>query len=150
MCRAKSGVAVRVDEQTVKVYTLPGEDSHEKIRAHFHMSDRGELSRYATPVECVPMTGIGAHEGDYDFIFDDCRPEWWTDAMSADAKTFLVKTFVDELASGAYNGALNLSSLTSLPDNCTLTPGGGLYLCKADNALIARIKTMFSGEIRRL
>ena len=170
MCLAKSGIAIYVDEQTVKVYTLPGVDSHEHIREHFHLSDRGELSRFATPLECIPITGIGANEADYELVFDDCRPTWWTDQMSADAKRFLVKTFVDELMSGAYKefalnlrrltslpdnctltpgGWLDLRSLTSLPDNCTLTPCGGLDLrSNMDKTLIARIKTKFCGTIR--
>ena len=129
MCLAKSGIAIYVDEQTVKVYTLPGDDSHEQIREHFHLSDRGELSRFATPLECIPITGIGANEADYELVFDDCCPTWWTDQMSADAKACLVQAFVNELADGAYKEfSLNLRRLTSLPDNCTLTPGGGLDL----------------------
>ena len=131
MCRAKSGIAVRVDEQTLKIYTLPGEDSHEAIREHFNLIDDGILSRYQTPVECVPVTGIGPNVEDYDFIFDDHRPNWWTDQMTSEAKAFLVKTFVAELQDNAYNAVncqLDLHSLTVLPEHCTLTPGGWLDL----------------------
>ena len=129
MCQSISGVAVKSGD-SVKVYTLRDEDSHEAIRKEYGIGDGLEPSaRYQTPVELVPVRGLRRLE-DMDFIFDDERPDWWDDEMTEEAKRQLFSVWLlrwdgDILS---MKGSLNLGSLTSIPKGVTLKAGGDLYL----------------------
>ena len=76
MCRVISGVAVRVDEATVKVYTLRHHDSHEAIRMEFGLGDTSLLHRFQTPVELVPVGDVDLRDTSWwTFEFDEVVPE---------------------------------------------------------------------------
>ena len=125
MCQFRSGIAVRVDESTVRVYMLSDDDSHEEIRKHYRLTDDGELSRYQTPVELVPVRGLFRRE-DYDFVFDAGKPDWWVDGMMEQAVDVLFPAALTRLE--GTTGDLNLRSLVTLPEGVTLHAGGDLDL----------------------
>ncbi len=131
MCRAISGIAVRVDETTVAIKTLRHSDSHEEIRKEHGIGDTNPLHRYQTPVELVPIGDVDIRDtAGWEFIFDAGRPEWWTDDMTRKAREQL------DAAWGArwngdtlhMDGDLDLSGLTALPANAKLSAGRNLYL----------------------
>jgi len=130
MCRRKSGEAVFIDETHVRVYVLGGEDSHTEIcSAHKLRDDAGPLARRMTPVELVAVGDL-CDSGQWEFVFDAGRPEWWTEAHTAEAIRQLREAAGadwdgDELK---YTGDLDLGGLTSLPANAKLTAGGSLDL----------------------
>jgi len=126
MCQHKSGIVVRVDETTCKIFCLPREDSHSKIREHFNLSDDSLLGRFQTPVEFVPVRGLDKIE-DYDFKFDDNKPDWWRDEFEAEAKRVLFAQSQLDIAD-VFPGKLDLKSLTTLPAGCKLEAGFTLYL----------------------
>ena len=131
MCQHKSGVAVK-DGETIKVYTLVGEDSHTKIRNVHKLRDGGGAGAiFQTPVELVPVgqADLSAPET-WNFNFDDHRPAWWTDEMTAEAISQLAAAEKLDWKDGVLTagGALDLSSLTALPATAKLTAGGDLYL----------------------
>ena len=129
MCQRKSGVAVRC-EGGVRIYTLLGEDSHTKIREAHHIRDDGSLAASRqTPVEYVVRRDIRDTK-DWEFKFDDARPDWWTDAMTESAKRQLASAAEADWDGDVlkYSGNLNLRSLTSLPKGVTLKAGGYLGL----------------------
>jgi len=129
MCRKKSGVAVKSGNDVV-VYTIPGNDSHSDIREKHNLRDDASLmARYQTPVEFVPVRGMFDIK-DYDFEFDESRPEWWTGAMTKSAKKQLFRAAMDEWDGKTLEAGLdiNLSSLTTLPDGVTLKAGRYIYL----------------------
>ena len=149
MCQFISGIAVKNGE-AVTIYTLPREDSHTAIRAHFDIrDDGGPGASRQTPVELVPVRGFERVE-EYDFIFDDGRPDWWTDEMTETAKRELFRaararwdgkslamgrdvylgrlTSLAEGVSLKAGGNLGLGSLTSLPKGVSLTSGRDVYL----------------------
>ena len=127
MCKCKSGIAVRLDETTIRVYQLDGEDSHNTIRQMHGLTDSAfPLGRYQTPIELVPVRGLAI--GDCDFVFDAGRPDWWTDDMTRQATTSLYPD-IARLATGEpYGGDLYLHNLTSLPEGASLSAGGHLDL----------------------
>ena len=139
MCQHKSGIAVKVSEVEVKVYFLAGEDLHQKIRDHFSLNDSSALSRYQTPIEFIPVRGIEAIE-QYEFKFDDSRPEWWTDDMTEEAKRVLFAASQVDLKSKKFIGDLDLGSLTTLPANAKLTAGGSLDFPKIHPSEVAAWK----------
>ena len=126
MCMHKSGIVVLIDETTIKVFCLPGEDSHSKIREKYGISDSSAIGRYQTPVEFKPVRGIESID-QYDFVFDASRPDWWRDEFEEDAKRILFHASQEDSADG-FTGGLDLRSLTSLPANAQLTAGGYLDL----------------------
>jgi len=129
MCQAISGIAVKTGE-TVKIYTLRHEDSHEKIRDKYKIKDNNSpASFYQTPVELIPVTSLFEVAG-MKFKFDDERPNWWTDEMTGEAIKQLYQAWRDRWDGKIliFKGSLNLGSLTSIPEGVTLSAGGGLYL----------------------
>jgi len=130
MCQFKSGIAVKISEDEVKIYTLKGEDSHTKIRKEYNIRDGiGAGASRQTPVELVPVRGLLKKE-DYDFVFDAGKPDWWTDNMTVSAKAQLFSAIKAEIINNKikYKGSLNLSRLTSLPKGITLKAGRYIYL----------------------
>ena len=115
MCQFKSGIAVRIDESTIRIHTLPCDDSHQHIRDAIGIRDTGDLSRNQTPVELVAVRGL-AKIDDFDFTFDDARPYWWTDTMTEQAKYALFAAAQADLHAMIFSGSLYLGSLTSLPE----------------------------------
>jgi len=129
MCRVISGIAVKAGEG-VKVYTLSDEDSHEKIREEYGIGDGVEASaQYQTPVELIPVRGV-EKLSEMDFVFDDRRPSWWTDEMTAQAERQLFSAWRDRWDRNTLKagGHLHLGSLTSIPEGVTLKTGGYLDL----------------------
>ena len=133
MCKAKSGVAIYINEAEVEIKTLPGEDSHTKIREAYKIRDdaRPGAGRQ-NPVEYVPGDGADIREpgAGWRFVFDDQKPPWWTDAHTESAISQLSAAWSAEWDGNKinYSGDLNLGSLTSIPEGVTLSAGGYLYL----------------------
>ena len=125
MCLHKSGVVVRIDESEIRVYSLPKDDSHNNIRATFHLSD-GPLADWTASVECVPVRGL-SNPDHYDFRFDAERPEWWTDGMTDQAKRELFRASQDELE-GEWTNPLHLDELRDARGLKRLTKTRDLYL----------------------
>ena len=133
MCQFKSGIAVRISESEVEVRTSPFEDSHFVIRKKFNISeDNLGLSRYSTPVELIPTKLDFEDNSCWKLVFDDNKPDWWTEGMydqCIDQLFKAAKEDFDALMSGKeYQGSLDLSELTSIPQGFNPTVGGGLYL----------------------
>ena len=126
MCMHKSGIVVRVDETTIKVFCLPGEDAHLKIREKYKISDSNAIGRFQTPVEFKPVRGIESID-QYDFVFDAGKPDWWMAEFEEESKHVLFRASQEDL-SGDFAGYLDLRALTSLPANAKLTAGGSLDL----------------------
>ncbi len=130
MCHSQSGIAVRIDETSVRVYTCLDTDSHSDIRERCGLSDGANpMSRYQTPVELVPFRGMKRVE-DFYFRFDAGRPKWWTDSMTGQAKSQMFAAFSAHWDGDVFQhaGYLNLRSLTSIPEGVTLSVGGYLSL----------------------
>ena len=139
MCHHKSGIVVKVDETTCKVFCLPGEDSHSKIRDHFKLSDTSLLGRFQTPVEFIPVRGAEKIE-DYVFKFDDTKPNWWREEFADEAKIVLFSQSQIDLAE-EFLGSLDLSSLTSANGLEALAiVGGSLDLSSLTSAERAKLK----------
>ena len=133
MCQFKSGIAVRISESEVEVRTLPFEDSHTKIREKFNISeDNLGLSRYSTPVELIPTKPDFEDQSCWELVFDDDKPDWWTDDMTDRCIVQLLKEAKEDfeaLMSGKeYPGSLYLNRLTSIPSGFNPTVGGYLDL----------------------
>ena len=129
MCKKKSGVAVKSGDEVV-VYTLPGNDRHTDIREKHNLRDDVSLmARYQVPVEFIPVRGLFEIE-DYEFAFDESRPEWWTDAMTESAKKQLFRAAMDEWDGKTLkvDRDINFSSLISIPEGVTLEAGWNIYL----------------------
>ena len=95
MCEFKSGIAVKLNEEEVRVYTLPFIDSHTVIREKHGIKENGfgMLSNMSTPVELIPH-GFPPNFKDsssWQFQFDDCRPDWWTEGMTEQATRQLME-----------------------------------------------------------
>ena len=94
MCRFKSGVAVKIDECRVRVYTSTETDSHFELIEANNIQDGmsgKSLSERHVSVEYVPGEGANliapvsnGWEG-WTFTFDTDRPDWWTDMHTRDA-----------------------------------------------------------------
>ena len=131
MCRAISGIAVRVDDATVAIKTLRHSDSHEEIRKAHGIGDTNQLHRFQTPIELVPVGDVDIRStAGWMFVFDASRPDWWTEDMTRQAREQLdaawkVRWDGDTLHIG---GDLDLGGLTSLPANAKLSAGGDLDL----------------------
>ena len=133
MCQFKSGIAVRISESEVEVRISPLEDSHTKIREKFNISeDNLGLSRYSTPVELIPTKLDFEDNSCWKLVFDDNKPDWWTEGMydqCIDQLFKAAKEDFDALMSGKeYPGSLDLSELTSIPQGFNPTVGGDLFL----------------------
>ena len=123
MCQHKSGIVVKVSETECKVFCLPGEDSHSKIRDAFNISDTALLGRYHTPVEFVPVRGVSAIE-DYDFKFDAGKPDWWCQQFEDEAKRVLFAQSQEDVM-GSFVGNADFRSLTSAKGLEALASVGG-------------------------
>jgi len=130
MCQFKSGVAVKISEDDVKIFTLKGEDSHTEIRKEYNIRDGvGAGSTRQTPVELIPVRGLLKKE-DYKFVFDAYRPDWWTDNMTVSATNQLFSAVLAEIVNNTikYEGSLDLRSLTTLPKGITIEVGENINL----------------------
>ena len=95
MCEFKSGIAVRISEEEVRVYTLPFIDSHTEIREKHGIKENGfgMLSNMSTPVELVPH-GFPPNFKDsssWKFKFDSDKPDWWIEGMTEQATRQLME-----------------------------------------------------------
>ena len=150
MCRTKSGIAVLANDE-LKVYHLPGEDSHEKIRQHYNIQDGlGAGATRQTPVECIPVRGV-EKLADFDFTFDDGQPAWWAEAFTRQAKRELWRAFRAEWDGKTLKrgGNLYLRSLTSLPEGVTLEAGGDLDLSSLTSlpeGVTLKAKSVWNGK----
>ena len=124
MCQHKSGIAVKRSETEITVYFLKQEDSHQKIRNHFGLNDKSPLSRYQTPIEFIPVRGCETID-QYDFKFDDSRPEWWTDEMTEEAKRVLFGASQIDIRGEWKGGSADFRSLTDAKGLSGLTSIGG-------------------------
>ena len=100
MCEFKSGIAVKLNECEVEVYTLPLIDRHTLIREkHGIKENSGSLSDFSTPVELVPKRYPvkSFHPVDWKFVFDAGKPDWWTDAMTEQAISQLLSAARQDL-----------------------------------------------------
>ena len=95
MCEFKSGIAVKLNEEEVRVYTLPFIDSHTVIREKHGIKENGlgMLSNMSTPVELIPY-GFPPNFKDsssWKFKFDSDKPDWWTEGMTEQATRQLME-----------------------------------------------------------
>ena len=95
MCEFKSGIAVKINEEEVRVYTLPLIDSHTLIREKHGIKENGfgMLSNMSTPVELIPH-GFPPNFKDsssWKFKFDSDKPDWWTEGMTEQATRQLME-----------------------------------------------------------
>ena len=125
MCKYRSGIAT-IFNDNVKVYTLPGNDSHDDIREHYHIADTIDTAGRQAPCELTPRGELTEYDK-YDLIWDDVRPDWANDNVEQEVKhqmTAVVKS--DDFT--CWGGSLDLSGtgVTTLPDG--LTVGGWLDL----------------------
>ena len=130
MCRYRSSIAVRVDDSTVRLLFVDGNDSHEEIRRQHHISDGGGLlDRYQTPLEWSPAHDLLDLDS-YRLTFDAGKPNWWTEAHTESALGQYRAEATPRLESlrWEWRGSLDLSGLTSLPESASLTAGGYLDL----------------------
>ena len=129
MCNHKSGVGVKAGDD-VKVYSLPGEDSHTEIYEHYHIRSGLEaaVSR-ATSLELRPVRGMLRVE-DYDLCFDDVEPDWWTEQMTVSATKQLFEAAMAQWdgMTWRHGGDAGLGFLQSIPAGVTLQIGGHAYL----------------------
>ena len=96
MCEFKSGVAVRISENEIVVRVLDGQDSHTEIREAFKIRDTGSaLDRFHTPLELRPVKSFDLT--DCKLVFDAGQPEWWTPAMTVQARRQLHAALVADL-----------------------------------------------------
>jgi len=95
MCEFKSGISVKLNEDEVDTKTFPLVDSHTFIRKHYGIleSDDSLRSSRSTPVELIPQTTPPDFKdmSKWKFVFDDSRPDWWTDAMTEQASRQLIQ-----------------------------------------------------------
>jgi len=151
MCKCISGIAVNIGDG-VKMYTHTDTDSHTEIRRFHHIcDDSSAAASRQTPVELIPVRGLGLLDiGEMGFVLDAEKPRWWTEEMQEEAtrqlhsawlkrwkgKRLIFKGYLDlrsltsipegvTLSAGGY---LDLESLTSIPEGVTLSAGGDLYL----------------------
>ena len=120
MCRLISGVAVLTGE-TVKVYTLPDSDSHSDIRSKFNIRDDDGAGNRQTPIEYIPVGPLDSFD-EWKFLFDDERPDWWTDDMTDQAIRQLISAFRDRHENWKFKGLLDLggTQITALPDGLSV------------------------------
>jgi hypothetical protein len=147
MCKFISGVAVLADGQ-LKVYTLRDTDSHVEIYRHHKIRDDGSPgATRQTPVELIPVKSLERVE-DMEFMFDDQRPDWWTDEHTEQAKAQLFSAMRERWDGDTlrFKGDLYLSFLTSLPANAKLSAGGDLYL-RSLTSLPANAKLSAGGDL---
>jgi len=85
MCHAQAGVAIRIDESSLRVYSLKHTDSHEKIRKHFSLRD-------SLSIELRPRRDFEGLEN-FDLVFAGERPLWWTQAHERDARAQLYEVW---------------------------------------------------------
>ena len=117
MCQTRSGVAVYMGEDSVRL-CLCDTDSHSEIRRHHNIRDDGGAGDRQTPLEYVPGADFCDLET-WELIFDAGRPEWWTEAMTSSViRDFRadLRPKVAKLATGVWDGDLSL--------NCKLLPSG--------------------------
>ena len=123
MCQYRSGVVVfNSSDGTASLKMLPGEDSHAKIRKHYHIrDDDGPGATRQTPVEYQPTKDLLDLDS-YELMWDAGRPEWWTDEHTEQT----VRQFRADLApiiaarKWEWLGDLRLNDLTALPEGVTL------------------------------
>ncbi|MDD5353060.1 MAG: hypothetical protein PHS93_07875, partial [Candidatus Omnitrophica bacterium] len=138
MCHYRSGEPVFIDETSISLKTLPHNDCHTTIRKKHNIGedDGSPFHSKHTPVEYVPGEGADLRNPGgkgWELIFDDIKPEWWTDAHTKDT----IRQFCDVIR-GDWNGDkleypgsdLDLSSLTTIPAGVTLSAGSNLNLSR--------------------
>ena len=129
MCKCISGIAVKSGD-SVKVYTSSKSDSHSDIRDEFNIrDDNSPVADRQTPVELIPVTSLTDVSG-MEFMFDDERPDWWTDNMTDDATRQLYRALKMRWDGNvfSFDGHIVLNSLASIPEGVTITAGGHVNL----------------------
>ena len=126
MCKLISGIAVLTGD-SVKVYTSKITDSHTGIREEHNIRDDGGIGLRQTPIEYIPGKRLDKF-ADWEFVFDDVRPDWWTDDMTDSSERQLISALRDRHENFSFGGSLDLrgTQITALPDG--LTVGGYLDL----------------------
>ena len=136
MCQFKSGQAVMIGESEVEVKFLFHEDSHTGIRKSFGIAEANEaipgLSRFSTPVELVPSKLDFDDPSCWQLVFDAGKPDWWTDGMTEQCKSQLLKAakadFDFWMGGGEVGGSLWLNGLTSVPEGFRPKVGGVIHV----------------------
>ena len=134
MCQCISGVAV-LSGETVKVFTSTKSDSHNNIREVFGIrDDNSPFADRQTPVELIPTTSLTELKG-MKFVFDDKRPDWWTDNMTDDATRQLFSALNNRWDGNVFSldGDINLGRLKSISAGVTLSAGSDLNLYRLTN-----------------
>lgn len=81
MCLTIAFIATCVND-TVDIIVSNKTDSHSEIRKEFNVrDDDGVGATRQTPCELIIGGNMLSIE-DTEFVFDDTRPEWWTDDMT--------------------------------------------------------------------
>ena len=129
MCKTISGIALLTGD-TIVVRTHPdGLENHSDIREYHNIrDDNSPIANRQTPIEYNPGSTLDSCS-DWELVFDDERPDWWTDDMTEEAERQLWRIYRSRWDGSTYNGNLNLrgcTGLTSLPENMTC---GNLNLC---------------------
>jgi hypothetical protein len=98
----------------VKVCTLP--DSYS------YSNDDGGVGYRQTPVKYSPGSRLDSFD-DWKFLFDDIRPDWWTNDMTESAERQLIAAFRSRWDGKHYKGSLDLrgTGITALPDGLTVS-----------------------------
>jgi len=129
MCQTIAGVAVLTGDM-IKVFTSSKTDSHTEIRKEFNIrDDNSPIALRQTPVELIPIESLIDVSG-MKFVFDDQKPDWWTDSMTDEAIRQLYQALKNRWENNVLNfqGSLFLQSLTSIPEGVTLNVGDNLFL----------------------
>jgi len=116
-----TGVAVLTGD-TFVIRTHPnGKESHRDIREYYNIKDDNRMGLRQSPIEYHPGRSLDSCQ-DWMFVFDDKRPDWWTDNMTEKAERVLWQVYRARWDGNKYSGDLILrdcTGLTSLPENLT-------------------------------
>jgi hypothetical protein len=131
MCHFRSGIAVlNITDNTIKVFILPNNDSHTECHKEYKIRDDASAgATKQTPLEYIPQGGLDEWDK-YALIFDASKPNWWEEEHTIQAIRQFQQDIAKHIKSNqlSWNGYLNLSSLTALPENANIKAGGDLYL----------------------
>jgi len=134
VCQFKSGIAVRINESEVSVKVLKLNDSHTDIHDKYYIRNCNHgLSRFSTPVELVPTKLDFEDQSCWTLVFDDCKPDWWTECMTDQCISQLLKAAKDDFAAlkkgrKYCSNSLSMDRLTSIPEGFNPNVRFNLYL----------------------